>query len=131
MAIATLRHNAKTNRSKFIIDLIESFLKDDATRQFWYKLDYDDWKFDLSTFRHSEEERQIDALLYRLSVTGQMLRNHSVSHHDLVTTYPIIRQFFTNIEIREYLRFNMLDFYRAQRVTLTYTGLTQCIYMKT
>lgn len=113
IAVAALRHNSKTNRSKFIFDLIDSFIKDTATQKFWYRLDYEDWKFDLSSFRHSEEEQQIDALLYRFSVAGQLLKNRSLSHKDLKTIYPIARQFFTNIEIRKYLRFNMIDFWRV------------------
>jgi hypothetical protein len=113
IAVAALRHNSKTNRSKFIFDLTESFLKDPSTRKLWYRLDYDDWKFDLTNFRHSDEEQQIDALLYRFSVVGQLLRNRSICHEDLRNIYTIVRQFFTNIEIRNYLRFNVIDFWRV------------------
>ncbi|WP_157726321.1 hypothetical protein [Imhoffiella purpurea] len=113
IAVATLRYNSKTNRSKFIFDLTDSFIKDPLTRKFWYRLDYEDWKFDLHSFRHSEEEQQIDALLYRFSVAGQLLKNRSLSHEDLRNVYPIARQFFANIEIRKYLKFNMIDFWRV------------------
>jgi len=113
VAIVALRQNARTNRSKFILDLTGFALTDSSTRDFWYKLDYDDWIFELSTFRKSDEEKHIDSMLYKFSVIGQLLRNSSVKASDLNNIYPIVRQFFSNVQIREYLRFNMMDFWRV------------------
>jgi hypothetical protein len=112
IALQNLRLNARTNKSKFIVDLTESIIKDKEVTDFWYRLDYDDWKFDLTNFRRSAEERHIDILLSRCAVIGQVLRAGSVSKADLTNIFILIRQVFSNEEIRNYLRFNMLDFYR-------------------
>lgn len=113
IALQSLRLNARTNKSKFIVDLTESIIKDKEVTDFWYRLDYEDWKFDLANFRRSAEERHIDILLCRCAVIGQVLRAGSVSKADLANIFTLIRQIFSNNEIRNYLRFNMLDFYRA------------------
>jgi hypothetical protein len=116
IAIQSLRLNARTNKSKFILDLTESFIKDKEIAEFWYRLDYKDsesWKFDLSQFRHSAEEHYLNTLLYRCSVTGQLLRMRALKHADLVNLFIIIRQIFSNKEVRDYLRFNVLDFHRS------------------
>lgn len=116
MAIQTFRLNTRTNKSKFVLDLSEIFLKDSELKTFWYRLDYDgplSWKFDLSDFRHSAEERYLDSLLHRCAVVGQLLRSKSVHARDLANIYPVIRQIFCNEQVREYLRFNMLDFWRV------------------
>jgi len=114
IAIQTFRLNARTNKSKFVLDLTETFIKDEEMIKFWYRIDYDDdrsWKFDLTTFRHSEEERRLDTLLYRCSVMGQMLRMGSLKSADLSNVFIIIQRIFLNDQVRNYLLFNMLDFY--------------------
>ncbi len=117
VAIGTLLHNARTNRSRFVIDITELFLKDEEVRKFWYRVNYEQWQFDLSNFRGSEEEQNIDTILYRFAIVGQLLRNQSISCRDLVNTYWIVRQFLVNEQIKEYMRFVVLDFWRIARHT--------------
>lgn len=107
---------SRTNKAKFVFDLTDSFLKDPELRRFWYKLDYDSitentWKFDLTTFRHSEDERMIDTLIYKFSVVGHMLKSGAINDNDIIGLYTECRQLFHNQQIREYIRFVQLDFY--------------------
>ena len=46
---------------------IRNFSNSDAERDFFYRLDYEDFTFDPATFAHSNDERQLDRLLYKLS----------------------------------------------------------------
>lgn len=113
IAVQAFRLNARTNKSKFILDLTESFLRDKEIVEFSYHLDYETWKFDLSRFRHSPEERYLDTLLNRCAVMGQLLRMKSIGAADLANVFSIIRQIFSNEDVRKYLQFHMLDFYRT------------------
>jgi hypothetical protein len=118
IAVQTLRLNARTNKSKFIIDLTESIIKDKDIADFWYRLNYDDkWVFDLQRFRHSPEERCLDTLLYRCSVIGQLLRMKSLKCDDIANVFFRIQQIFKNSQVRRYFEFLMLDLYRDARQT--------------
>ncbi len=59
---------SRTSKAKFVFDLTDQFLKEPSLKAFWYRIDYDKdamaWRFDLATFRHSEEERLLDVLIY-------------------------------------------------------------------
>jgi hypothetical protein len=126
IAASSLRHVTRTNKAKFVFDVTDSFLKDGDLQRFWYRLDYDSaddisWKFDLHTFRQSEEERLLDALLYKFDAVGLMLRTKAVHVSDLEGLFILCRQTFSNADVREYLRFHQLDFWHAYSLcTLCY-----------
>jgi hypothetical protein len=113
-AIKTYRSNSRTNRAKFVFDLTESFLKEKELREFWYRLDYQNpqsWKFVLNIFRHSQDERLLDTLLYKFVVIGQMLRSGAIGVEDIEGLFIMCRQIFGNTEVQDYLRFHRLDFW--------------------
>jgi hypothetical protein len=118
--VKTYRSNSRTNRAKFVFDLTESFLKEKELREFWYRLDYDSWKFILNIFRHSQDERLLDTLLYKFVVIGRMLRSGAISVQDIEGLFVMCRQTFGNHEVQDYLRFHKLDFWHTQRLQ-TYT----------
>ena len=62
-------------RARFVYDLNQGFLLNDDERNFFYKLDYQDFFFDPNTFAQSDDERQLDRLLYKLSYVGKLLRD--------------------------------------------------------
>jgi hypothetical protein len=65
---------ARATRARFVLDLNQEFFAADADRKFFYQLDYLDFRFDPDRFAQSDEERQLDRLLYKLSYVGKLLR---------------------------------------------------------
>lgn len=114
LAIFTLLQNYRTNRSKFAIETMDIIFKDNKLQKFWYRIDYDDEKkfvFDIATFRHSKEEMNIDRILFKFSIIGNVIRHRSLNVDDIIDIFPLIRQFFSNSEIKKYLSFVHLDFW--------------------
>lgn len=117
IAARSLRLTLRTNRAKFAFDLTESFLKEDKIKSFWARLNYDvgpdAWVFDLSKFRHSEDEKYIDTILYKFMPIGHMIRSRVIVARDVNSLYFMCRQVFHNLQVREYLRFVQIDTFMA------------------
>jgi hypothetical protein len=105
-AVKTYRINSRTNRAKFVFDLTESFLKEKELREFWYRLNYNTWTFVLNSFRHSQDERLLDTLLYKFVVIGRMLRSGAIGVEDIEGLFVMCRQTFSNHEVHDYLAFS-------------------------
>jgi len=67
------REQASATRARFVLDLNQEFLSNEAEREFFYRLDYKDFVFNPDTFAQSNDERQLDRLLYKLSYVGKLL----------------------------------------------------------
>ena len=122
IASRSLQLASRTNKAKFVFDLTDQFLKEPSLKAFWYRIDYDKdltkaWRFDLTDFRHSEEERLLDALIYKFQVIGHMLRTGVVTPRDMIGLYTICRQLFHSSHVRDYIRFVQIDFYCADGFT--------------
>ena len=121
IASRSLQLASRTNKAKFVFDLTDQFLKEPSLKAFWYRIDYDRgdkaWRFDLGTFRHSEEERLLDVLIYKFQVIGHMLRSGAVDPRDMSGLYTTCRQLFHNANVRDYVRFVQIDFYCADGFT--------------
>jgi hypothetical protein len=99
------RLQANATRAKFVYDLNREFLSNDDERDFFYKLDYLDFKFDPNTFAQSPDERQLDRLLYKLSFVGKLLRDGLVNLDDINNIRHIASRTLKNPEVIEYLRY--------------------------
>ena len=99
------RLQANAMRARFVLDLNQEFLANDAERNFFYKLDYKDFVFDPNSFAQSEEERQLDRLLYKLSYVGKLLRDRLVSLDDVNNIQHIANRTLRNDQVIEYLRY--------------------------
>lgn len=96
---------ARATRARFVLDLNQEFLNNDAERDFFYKLDYQDFQFDSSTFAQSNDERQLDRLLYKLSYVGKLLRDGLVTLEDISNIRHIASRTLRNTEVIKYLRY--------------------------
>jgi hypothetical protein len=123
VAAASLRVTIKTNKAKFVLELTDSFLKDEKLLRFWYSLDYegkDSFIFDLKSFRASETERLLDTLLHKFSVVGRLLRTGAIGIDDIQAISMLCRQTFNNEQVRNYLRYVILDFWRIGVINQTF-----------
>jgi hypothetical protein len=66
---------------------------------------YKDFKFDPDTFAQSDDERQLDRLLYKLSYVGKLLREQLVSIEDVNNIHHIAGRTLHNEEVIKYLRY--------------------------
>jgi hypothetical protein len=92
-------------RARFVFDLTGRFLEDDRERDFFYKLDYQDFVFDPSGFAQSTDELHLDRLLYKLTYVGKLLRDGLVSKDDLGSIRHIASRTLRNPEVIKYLRY--------------------------
>jgi hypothetical protein len=83
------------------------FNEDEEEKVFFYELDYSQSKnafvFDPAMFRHSKEERHLDALLYKLSHVGYLLSRGVVTKEELVWVRFIAATTLRNKQVQKYL----------------------------
>ncbi len=96
---------AQAVRARFIFDLTGRFLEDDRERDFFYKLDYQDFISDPNGFAQSADELHLDRLLYKLTYVGKLLRDGLVSKDDLGSIRHIASRTLRNPEVIKYLRY--------------------------
>lgn len=99
------RLQANALRARFVFDLNQDFLANDAERKFFYKIDYKEFKFDPDKFARSEDERQLDRLLYKLRYVGKLLRDKLVTLEDVNNIHHIASRTLRNDEVIKYLRY--------------------------
>jgi hypothetical protein len=96
---------ATATRTCFILDLNQEFLRSDAERKFFYKLDYKEFTFDPDKFAESDDERDRDRLLYKLSYVGKLLRDRLLTLEDVSNIRHIAGRTLRNDEVLKYLRY--------------------------
>ena len=99
--------NSRSTKARFILDLNKWFNEDDAEKAFFYRLDYSQrsntFKFDPQKFPHSDDERYLDALLYKLNHVGTLLRRGVIAPDDVGWIKHIAVVTLKNPEVIAYL----------------------------
>ena len=109
IAIRQMNQTSKVNRTKFIYDLTNDLFHDDKLREFFYKIDYEKFNFDandeksLEKFKGSDEERWLDALLYRYDLIGKMVRTKVIDMDEVEYILFEVIQVFKNKDVQKYL----------------------------
>jgi hypothetical protein len=99
------RMQASATRARFVLDLNQEFLRSDAERKFFYKLDYKEFKFDTDRFAESDDERELDRLLYKLSYVGKLLQDRLLALDDVNNVRHIAGRTLRNEEVLKYLKY--------------------------
>lgn len=73
----------ETVKARFVFNLNQVFFQDSAERDFFQKLDHGDFSFEPEKFKRSEDEKQLDRLLYKLSHVGKLLRDKIIDLDDI------------------------------------------------
>ncbi|RPF33802.1 hypothetical protein [Streptomyces sp. TLI_185] len=98
-----LSETSRTNRARFLFDVVKWYLDDKSLREMFYRLDYGQWVFDPRTFPMSDEEPVIDHLLFVYDIVGYYAEAGVIDEEEL----PLIRfeasQVLRNAEIVKYL----------------------------
>jgi hypothetical protein len=124
--ILAYRREKKGNEiesAKFVYELTIGFLESDRERAFFYKLDYQDFKFDPDAFALSEDELYLDRLLYKLAFVGTLLRKRLVTLDDIGSIRHIASRTLRNPEVLKYLR------YLKQVQIPDHSSYADCVYL--
>ena len=100
--------NQQVNRARLALDLNKLFSDNVEERKFFYRLDYsggaDPFKFDPAKFPHSDDERHLDSLLYKLSQIGYLIKHRTIGPRDVLWVRSIARTVLEHPEVHEYLK---------------------------
>lgn len=98
---------AEAARSSFVLEIHKWFRERPEEVTFFYRLDYDArpdaFKFNAAEFPHSDDERQLDALLYKLVFVGGLLRRGVLDREDVAWMTFIVSSVLGNVEVQRYL----------------------------
>ena len=87
-AYRQLRFGQRAQQTQIAIQLHDDFFNAPELRAFLYRLDYTRgeraWIFKPESFAHSDEEKYLDLLLYKLSFIGTLVRNGDIHVRDLL-----------------------------------------------
>lgn len=97
-----LRQTA-VDRARFLLELAKGHLVEESVRKLYYKIDQEDWVYDESKFHGSDDERNLDTMLYHFDLIGRMVKSNMLT--------PAEAQFFSyeahrvlhNPEVKKYL----------------------------
>ena len=99
--------SARSTRARFALDVTQWVLDDTNTMRFFYRLDYcsqeNCFEFDADQFPHSDDEFQLDRLLYKLTHVGGLVRRGILKPSDIEGLQVIVRVTFENEEVAKYL----------------------------
>lgn len=96
---------AECARSSLVLEIHKWFREKPEEVIFFYRLDYASsqsaFKFNPIDFPHSDEERQLDALLYKLVFVGSLLRRGVLDHKDIAWMNFIVSAVLGNAEVQK------------------------------
>jgi len=104
VAVIQLRRNFRVTKAQFVASTAKDFFDDSELRKFFYQIDYEKFSFDLGSFKGSDEERRLDALLYRYNHIAGLVRIKILTTRDIEFILFELAQVFKNSEVRKYIQ---------------------------
>ncbi|WP_146176324.1 hypothetical protein [Rhodovulum kholense] len=100
--------SAQAARSSFVLEIHKWLREDSDEVRLFYRLDYgsksEAFKFDPNKFPHSEDEQNLDAMLYKLVFVGGLLRRGVLDLNEIAWMKFVVSTVMENREIQAYLR---------------------------
>jgi len=103
LAAREVRRNTTAQRTQFLLDFTERYFADNDVRKFFYKIDYNKFKFDVKELVGSDEERWLDSLLYTFDLIGRMVRTGAVTLDEVSIIAFQASRVLGNPEVEKYL----------------------------
>jgi hypothetical protein len=94
---------SKALKARFAFDINQAFFQSDSEREFFYKIEHEQFLFDPLKFPQSDDERSLDRILYRLSLVGKLLRDGVLSLDDVQFMKYVAKSVLTNRAVLDYL----------------------------
>jgi hypothetical protein len=124
LTLQQIGEGSKATRAQFVLELNREFMSREM-RAFYYRLDYksdDSFKFDPLQFPRSEDEHQLDLMLYRFSFVGQLLKERVLRRDDLIWIKTMAKRSIGHPEVAKYLAW-------LQTEVPGHTGFRNAIYL--
>lgn len=111
-AARELRQSRRSNQAEFLFNIMTWYLNDSALRDFFYKLDYNIWKFDASKLTDDNESASpsgpnewasLDKMLFVFDLLGNLVEENHVSSRNLSIISFEASRVLHNPEIERYL----------------------------
>lgn len=99
----------KDQKIKSVGDLIKDIFDDSEIRKFFYKIDYDEFKFldtksFLKVFKGSDDERMLDSMLYKYNYVGKLVRSNYLDINDINFLIFGMLQVYNDDNVKRYLK---------------------------
>ena len=107
LAIKQMRRNLKIQKSNVILKITDELFQDNEQRQFFYKIDYEKFEFNLDkleSFKGSDDERRLDSLLYKYDAISKLIRMALIDVEDIEFLLFEIVQVMHNKEVKKYIK---------------------------
>ena len=114
-AVREIRRNTLAQRTRFLLDFTERYFSDTDVRRFFYEIDYNRFRFYLTKFTGSDEERWLDSLLYTFDVIGRMIRTGAVTLDEVSIVAFQASRVLGNPEVDKYLKWLDEEYEREGR----------------
>jgi hypothetical protein len=102
--VREIGRNTRVQRAQFLLEITERYFGDPEVRKFYYKIDYDQFKFDREKFLGTDEERWLDSLIYTFDIIGYLLRIGVLSKEEVSILAFQASQVLRNSEVIKYLK---------------------------
>jgi hypothetical protein len=101
-----LKKSSSVHSAQILKDVIFQFFGDTEIQKTYYRIGEGHFKFDVETFRKpgSDDERQVDQLLYLFECVARLHALGLISAHDMLLRYRMVKV-FTNPDVQAYLRY--------------------------
>ncbi|OGQ92376.1 MAG: hypothetical protein A2464_03735 [Deltaproteobacteria bacterium RIFOXYC2_FULL_48_10] len=110
IAVFQIKRNFKVQRAEFIRSITAELFDDSDLRKFFYEIDYEKFKFpadDIKSWKGCDNERRLDALLYKYDAIAKMVRINLVKLDDIEFLLFEFIQVLKNSEVQSYI--NWID----------------------
>lgn len=101
-----LRRSWRVQKAQFLANITNDLFDDTDLRKFFYSIDYEKFTFseiELDEFKGSDQERHLDALLYRYNLLGRLVRMNVLKKSELEFLFFEMIQVFKNPEVSKYI----------------------------
>jgi len=103
------KENTQVSRKRIVTEILLSVWSAEDEREFFYRLDYEDWNFSPDRFRKTNEERLLDQILYKAALLGNLLKSGSIDAEDVQQAEFFVFTVLGNDQVYEYLAWAQRD----------------------
>jgi hypothetical protein len=121
-AAVELRRSRRNSQAEFLFNIITWYLGDQALRNFFYKLDYNTWKFDEKKFPGSRDEPNLDKMLFVFDLLERFVASENIALSDLSMIAFEASRVVHNPEVERYLTWLDEEYRQAGYPTPAYEG---------
>lgn len=114
-SVANSRPRNVTNpvATEAVLKIYNLIMGDPDFLKFFYSLDYDTkpdpFEFDTETFPRSDDEMNLDRLLFQIAIVGGILRRGEVDAQDIMWMQTTVKATLVNPHVQDYLKWVQTD----------------------